>query len=94
MMIDRAQQSGERNRRLTRTVAAERRSSGQIRTLFEEAVASADANGGRTPQQIRDILDDLAEEMIGRKGPGDTELRQQIAAAREIQNCIAADLQG
>jgi hypothetical protein len=59
--------------------------------LFEETLASADADDGRTLQQIEDILDDIAEEMIGRKGAGDLELRQRIAAAREIQNRKVAD---
>jgi hypothetical protein len=67
-------------------VAAERRSTEQIRMLFEETVESADADSGRTPQQMVDILDDLAEEMIGRKGPGDAELSHRITAACEMQN--------
>jgi hypothetical protein len=93
MMTDKAQESGKRNHRLIRTVAAERRSGAQITMLLDDTVVAANADSGRTPQQIVDILDDLAEEMIGRTGPGDAELRQRIAAAREMEISKAASQQ-
>ncbi|MET3804061.1 hypothetical protein ABIB25_001047 [Nakamurella sp. UYEF19] len=64
------------------TVPAMYRSGDDVRQLLEEISTEPPADATRR-RQVIDILDDLAEELIGRGQEGDRALRVQIRRMRE-----------
>ena len=77
-------------RRAERTVVTQPRATHEIESLLQELQDGDDATG-RTPGQAITILEDLAEDMIGRNGFGDRDLRTRIATEIQARPRGAAD---
>ena len=63
-----------------RTVASSNRTDQQISDLIAKISAQPESANAVSRQHTLDILDDLAEEMIGRRRPEDVLIKDQIRA--------------
>lgn len=71
------------SRSTARNVPAAYRTDQEIEDLLEQIAAAPYGADPVSRRHVLDILDDLAEEMIGRRAHGDPEIRAEIQARSE-----------
>ena len=63
-----------------KTVAPPNRTNQEITAVLEKFAAQPDSPDAVTRRRMLDVLDDMAEEMIGRGRPEDVVIKEQIRA--------------